>query len=100
MSEVTHAELFADGEHKAVRLPHECRFWGKRASIRRVGRGLPLEPVDFDVEAWFAAIDSCGCADPFTAEGREQPLTSDLPEPSWSLDRVPRAGRNSRHPPA
>lgn len=47
---------------------------GNEVRVRRVGRGVLLEPVDepFDVEAWFAKLDEY-LAEPFMPEGRQQP---------------------------
>ena len=72
MSEVKTAKLFQNGRSQAVRLPKEFRFPGKEVRIRRFGGGVLLEPVPFDVEAWFARLDSYGDV-PFMPEGREQP---------------------------
>lgn len=66
------AKLFRNGRSQAVRLPREFRFEGDRVSIRRMGRGVLLEPVDVDVRAWFAEIDRLR-AEPFTVEDRDQP---------------------------
>ena len=42
--------------------------------VRRVGRGLLLEPTDevFDVKGWFAKLDEY-LDEPFMPEGRQQP---------------------------
>ncbi|MGI9148522.1 MAG: antitoxin [Chloroflexota bacterium] len=48
---VTHtatARLFQNGRSQAVRLPREFRFQGERVRIRRVGRGVLLEPLMLD----------------------------------------------------
>lgn len=50
-------KLFRNGRSQAVRLPQEFRFAGDRVRIRRVGRGVMLEPVISDVTEWFAAMD-------------------------------------------
>lgn len=36
----------------------EFRFAGDRVRIRRVGRGVLLEPVVTDVAEWFAELDT------------------------------------------
>jgi antitoxin VapB len=41
------AKLFKTGRSQAVRLPKEFRFEGKEVRIRRVGRGVLLEPMTF-----------------------------------------------------
>jgi antitoxin VapB len=68
------AKLFRNGRSQAVRLPKEFRFRGDRVRIRRVGKGVLLEPMVTDVEAWFAALDRFG-PEPFMPEGRNQPKT-------------------------
>ena len=54
------AKLFKSGRSQAVRLPKEFRFQGKEVRIRRHGRGVLLEPMDIDLDAIFAKIDSYG----------------------------------------
>jgi antitoxin VapB len=80
MAEVTIAKLFRNGRSQAVRLPQEFRFEGDRVRIRRVGRGVLLEPLDFDIQAWFAELDRLR-AEPFMPEGRDQspPQERDFP---------------------
>jgi antitoxin VapB len=68
------AKLFRNGRSQAVRLPHEFRFEGDQVRIRRLGRGVLLEPIESDVERWFAELDRFG-PEPFLAEGRDQPVT-------------------------
>jgi antitoxin VapB len=68
------AKLFRNGRSQAVRLPHEFRFTGDRVRIRRVARGVLLEPLITDVETWFAELDQ-GEPEPFMADGRNQPVT-------------------------
>jgi antitoxin VapB len=64
------AKIFQHGRSQAVRLPKEFRLPG----VRRVGRGVLLEPFDapFDVKAWFAKLDEY-LDEPFMPDGREQP---------------------------
>jgi len=69
------AKLFTHGRSQAVRLPKEFRFPGKEVRVRRDGNRVILEPMEFDVQAWFERLDSFGDV-PFMPEGREQP---DLP---------------------
>ena len=66
------AKLFQTGRSQAVRLPKEFRFPGKEVRITRHGMGVLLEPVEFDPDAWFAAMDAAG-GDAIFPEGREQP---------------------------
>lgn len=74
MAEARIAKLFRNGRSQAVRLPQEFRFQGDRVRIRRVGKGVLLEPIVADVGSWFAELDRCG-QEPFMAEGRHQPTT-------------------------
>lgn len=57
---MTTAKLFKSGRSQAVRLPKEFRFEGKEVRISRHGQGVLLEPVDVDLDAIFAKIDSYG----------------------------------------
>jgi antitoxin VapB len=70
------AKIFMHGRSQAVRLPKEFRLPGKEARVRRVGRGVLLEPVERDTKSIaevFAELDRLGGAD-FLPEGRpEQP---------------------------
>jgi antitoxin VapB len=54
------AKLFKSGRSQAVRLPKEFRFEGKEVRIRRHGNGVLLEPIEIDLDAVFAKIDSYG----------------------------------------
>jgi antitoxin VapB len=72
MSKVATAKLFMNGRSQAVRLPREFRFDGDEVRIRRVGRGVLLEPMAFDVEQWFAELDRYS-DEPFMPDGRDQP---------------------------
>ena len=67
------ARLFRNGRSQAVRLPQEFRFCGDRVRIRRLGRGVLLEPI-MDVGEWFAELDQIG-TEPFMPDGRGQPRT-------------------------
>jgi antitoxin VapB len=72
------AKLFMHGRSQAVRLPKEFRLPGKEVRVRRMGRGVLLEPMDRrrdreTIKAVFAEIDRLGGKD-FLPEGRpEQP---------------------------
>lgn len=72
MAETATAKLFKHGGSQAVRLPKAFRLPGKEVRVRRIGRGVLLEPVDFDVKAWFEALERYSGV-PFMDEGREQP---------------------------
>jgi antitoxin VapB len=68
------AKLFWNGRSQAVRLPKEFRFEGDRVHVRRVGRGVLIEPVpDVKKESLkelFARMDAMG-ADPLFPNGRK-----------------------------
>jgi antitoxin VapB len=66
------ARLFQNGRSQAVRLPREFRFEGDRVRVRRVGRGVLVEPIFKDAAGWFAALDRLA-TEPFMSEGRNQP---------------------------
>ena len=72
MTETGTAKLFMHGRSQAVRLPKEFRMPGTEVRVRRVGQGVLLEPVEFDIRAWRAKLDSYGDI-PFMEEDREQP---------------------------
>ena len=77
ISTVTHsttARLFTNGRSQAVRLPREFRFEGDRVKIRAYGRGVLLEPLDVDVDDWFADLDRFG-HDLLDPRERNQPRT-------------------------
>lgn len=71
MPDAGFARLFRNGRSQAVRLPHEFRFRGDRVRIRRIGRGVLLEPI-LDPKEWFAELDQLG-AESFMPERRSQP---------------------------
>ena len=74
MSNVKTAKIFQHGRSQAVRLPKEFRLPGTEVQVRKVGRGVLLEPIDepFDVSAWFAKLDEY-LDEPFMGDGRQQP---------------------------
>jgi len=77
-------KIFMHGRSQAVRLPKEFRLPGKEVRVRRVGCGVLLEPMETDVEHWFAALDALN-DEPFLPEGRpEQPPT---PPPRAFVDK-------------
>ncbi|MBM3532140.1 MAG: AbrB/MazE/SpoVT family DNA-binding domain-containing protein [Alphaproteobacteria bacterium] len=72
MSESGTAKLFKHGRSQAVRLPKEFRLPGTEVRVRRVGRGVLLEPIAQtreEIRAIFAEIDRLGGID-FLPEGR------------------------------
>jgi antitoxin VapB len=70
----TTARLFRNGRSQAVRLPREFRFEGDRVRVRRVARGVLVEPMFTNVPDWFAELDRLG-DEPFMPGGRNQPPT-------------------------
>lgn len=66
------AKLFMHGRSQAVRLPKEFRLPGKEVRVRWVGRGVLLEPIEFDADKWLAELRRHAQV-PFMGEGREQP---------------------------
>jgi antitoxin VapB len=82
MADVETAKLFKHGGSQAVRLPKEFRLPGTEVRVRRLGRGVLLEPMEFDVGAWLAALRRYKDV-PFMEGGREQPP---MPEEDDSFD--------------
>ena len=71
------AKLFRNGRSQAVRLAREFRFEGDRVRVRRVARGVLLEPLIADPQQWFTELDRLSTG-PFMAKGpkgRRQPRT-------------------------
>lgn len=74
MSKTGIAKLFRNGRSQAVRLPQEFRFEGDRVRVRRVRKGVLLEPLISDVDEWFSELDRLN-SEPFMPHGRHQPKT-------------------------
>jgi antitoxin VapB len=76
VGDIETAKLFKHGGSQAVRLPKNFRLPGKEVRVRRLGRGVLLEPMERsveDIKAIFAEIDRLGGSD-FLPDGRpEQP---------------------------
>lgn len=72
MTERSTAKLFMHGRSQAVRLPKAFRLPGKEVRVRRIGRSVLLEPIERDVDAWFAKLDEYRDT-PFMEDGRNQP---------------------------
>jgi antitoxin VapB len=83
VAETERAKLFRHGGSQAVRLPKEFRLPGTEVRVRRLGRGVLLEPLEFDVAAWLEALGRYKDV-PFMEEGREQPP---MPEDDVSFDK-------------
>jgi antitoxin VapB len=76
MTETRTAKLFKHGRSQAVRLPKEFRMAGAEVRVRRIGRGVLLEPIErdlADIAAIFAEIDRQGGADFLPGGHPEQP---------------------------
>jgi antitoxin VapB len=74
MSDTGIGKIFKNGRSQAIRLPKEFRFEGDKVRLKRVGRGVLIEPMQFDVDAWFAKIDKLR-TDAFGPGWRKQPRT-------------------------
>jgi antitoxin VapB len=72
MSHTGIAKIFMHGRSQAVRLPLAFRLPGDRVRVRRVDRGILLEPMAKDIEAWFAELDRFADV-PLMDDGRRQP---------------------------
>lgn len=72
MSKSSIAKIFMHGRSQAVRLPMAFRLPGKQVRVTRVGATLVLEPIENDIDAWFAQMDTYHDV-PFMADGRRQP---------------------------
>lgn len=68
------AKLFQNGRSQAVRLPREFRFEGDRVRIRRVGKGVLLEPVIQDPAELFRKLDELN-SEPFPVRAKQPPAT-------------------------
>jgi antitoxin VapB len=72
MADTGIARIFRHGRSQAVRLPLAFRLPGDRVRVRRVEGGILLEPIQTDIDGWFAALDRYADV-PFMEGGREQP---------------------------
>jgi antitoxin VapB len=72
MSDTGIAKIFMHGRSQAVRLPLKFRLPGDRVRVRRMQRGILLEPMFTDIDEWFAELDRFAEV-PFMEEGRRQP---------------------------
>jgi antitoxin VapB len=63
------AKLFKHGGSQAVRLPKAFRFEGEQVKLTRVGRGVLIEPEEFDFDTWFKQLDELRDGS-FMIEGR------------------------------
>jgi antitoxin VapB len=72
MSDSGIARIFKHGRSQAVRLPLAFRLPGDRVRVRRVERGILLEPIVTDLDTWFRELDRFADV-PFMDDGRRQP---------------------------
>jgi antitoxin VapB len=72
MADSAIAKIFMHGRSQAVRLPLAFRMPGERVRVSRMGRGVLIEPMATDVDAWFAELDRFADI-PFMEDGRQQP---------------------------
>jgi antitoxin VapB len=72
MADTGIAKIFKHGRSQAVRLPKAFRLPGTEVRVRRMGKGVLLEPMEFDVKAWLDALNAYA-DEPFMPEGRDQP---------------------------
>lgn len=79
MGQRTIAKLFKHGGSQAVRLPKQFRFPGERVTLTPMGRGVLIEPEEFDIEAWFKRLDAHGDPD-FMKDGRPPQGLADEPD--------------------
>ena len=76
MPETGIAKLFRNGRSQAVRLPREFRFEGTEVRVRRVAKGVLLEPLIADPAKWFAELDRLPRGRSFCGpKRRNQPVT-------------------------
>lgn len=68
------AKLFQNGGSQAVRLPQEFRLEGDRVRVRRVAKGVLLEPFISSTAKWFGELDKFNI-EPFMKHTRNQPRT-------------------------
>lgn len=82
------AKIFMHGRSQAVRLPKAFRLPGREVRVSRVGRGVLLEPIETDVNAWFAELDRLRelSGGEFLPEGR--PQQPPMPEADIDLDEA------------
>ena len=72
------AKIFKHGRSQAVRLPKEFRLPGTEVRVSRHGKGVLLEPIEQDIDAWLAELQSLArLGGPFMPEGRQQPPMPD-----------------------
>jgi len=76
MSETRIARIFKNGRSQAVRLPVAFGLPGDRVRVRCAERGILLEPIVTDLDAWFAELDRFADV-PLMDDGRRQPPMPD-----------------------
>lgn len=76
-------KIFMSGRSQAVRLPKAFRFEGKEVRLRRVAEGVLIEPIPFDIDAWFARMDAIGADFP---DPEPQPPMPDDDDQKYRID--------------
>ena len=71
------AKIFQSGNSQAIRIPKELRTEEKEFTIRRVGEGYILYPVD---DPWFPVRQVIGTFPDDFMSDREQPSMQDIPD--------------------
>ena len=71
------AKIFQSGNSQAIRIPKELRTEEKEFTIRRVGEGYILYPVD---DPWFPVRQVIGTFPDDFMNDREQPSMQDIPD--------------------
>lgn len=82
MSDTGIGKIVKHGRGQVVRLPAAFRLPGDRVRLRRVASGLLLEPIETDIDGWFAELDRFVDV-PFMAHGRNQPA---MPAPEHPVE--------------
>jgi antitoxin VapB len=82
MADTGIAKIFMHGRSQAVRLPLAFRLPGDRVRVRKTERGILLEPIVTDLDAWFAELDRFSDV-PFMEDGRRQPP---MPKPKDTFE--------------
>ena len=71
------AKVFQSGNSQAIRIPKELCTDEKEFTIRRIGKGYILYPVD---DPWFPVRQVIGTFPDDFMNDREQPSIRDIPE--------------------
>jgi antitoxin VapB len=72
------AKLFTIGGSQAVRIPKALRLEGKEVTIRKLGNGVVIEPVEVDPWAWLKELEPV--SDDFVIDRSDQPEPQERPD--------------------